>query len=346
MSVVEEDPFFRSLSALKELLFSGHGEPSPNPTAAAASPLAVAPPDAVEPAHSLQERVLQLERQLKEAMEAVEKEKSLRMSLNQAFLQLTEHNRQVTEELASVEASKVSLQDKIRQLNADVEKEQAEHMSIQKAWETEKHQLVENREQALKDRDSWEARFASKERHVQELQEKCDILKREFESSLNAERDSHAHSKSELNELKQSLNVALEECGKLRNELLASQKTADLRQMGLEALKQSLPMVSMPSTAGDGGNPSLDQSDDIDTEVNRLKEIGNFVEKLLDGESVTKALIEEFLAWANAEGEERQKRKEITEQNEKKRHLPEDTAKDSDSKRLALEADVVLEADV
>ncbi|GKY95227.1 hypothetical protein MPSEU_000485700 [Mayamaea pseudoterrestris] len=247
MNVNDEDPFFRSLTALKDMLFRSTADDKEDSTTITDAPDQQQFNDGAKEA--LLARIEQLETQLRDATQANENEKKLRHSLNQAFVQLTEHNTQVAEQLATSEASKDPLQLEIQQLKETIRKQQEEQQAKQQEWDAERKSLVDARETALKECDSWQARVISKERHAQELQDLCKMLKQEQAVSTQLAQEASLTHKQTMKEMEQVLASCRADRDGLEKELSSLKHKTGLKQSGLENLKQMLSGIPSPGNA-------------------------------------------------------------------------------------------------
>jgi hypothetical protein len=246
-TTTEEDPFFKSLSTLKDLLFSD--DTSVTTLFGASSTTAAAPAGtATVDVAAMQEqptiRIAQLEKLLVDSTQAVENEKKLRSSLNLAFVQLTDHNKQVTEQLEAAEAAKVPLQAEIESLKKALQGKDELLQAKQQEWDAEKQTLIDAKEAALKEGDAWQARLASEQRHVLEYKEKCAAIEQQ--------------AKSDRQEQQNQLTKLQEDVTRLREETAGAKQASSQMLALLNELNQLL-VIDRIQQLGDGQGNS-DQS--------------------------------------------------------------------------------------
>jgi len=215
-----EDPFLRSLRNLRELL-----KPDANARAKSVRPSQVRAAqqqqlnDSRSQQHEMadvstqeyhqQEEELRLEElqtKLREVDTAFRKERALRRSMERAFEDLTAHRKILTEELEKSTSLNTSLQDGIALLRKEKVEERKSFEEKMKTHLEEMDNLHQQKQSALSQRDSMEARMLGSEKLAKELQEELDNVKKR----LKEQEGHHSEASLSLKKSNEKLRIALE----------------------------------------------------------------------------------------------------------------------------------------
>jgi chromosome segregation ATPase len=233
MSEKLEDPFFRSLRVLRQLLkqddaadttggvesesvsLTAQGRAAQHQQQLSDSPsnrheVAEASTQTEFPQHeeeeSTNERLAELQTKLREADTAVRKERALRKSMERAFEDLTTHRKILTEELEKTTSLNKPLQDELALLRKEKIDERKSFDEKTKKHLEEMDNLHQQKQSALSQRDSMEARMLGSEKLAKELQVELTNVK----NLLKEEEWRHNEANQSLEKLKESSSVALE----------------------------------------------------------------------------------------------------------------------------------------
>ena len=253
----------------------------------------------------------------------------------------------MTEQLAATEASKEPLRNEIKELQEALCKEQENQQTKQQEWEAEKKTLVDAKEAAMKEADSWQARLASEERHVQELEAKCGSLKQDYEASTKAAHEStQAHQQAAL-ELQAKISALHGERDKLSAEFEALKVEKNAQRGVLSEVKEIL-LASVDQPGQKERRPEADQqlstfdgSDELEARSELIIAVGRLIGLL------TADVAEAGVGDAKVRIKECVERIAAMDANKKKRQLADgDAAGQPSTKRPAVETTSQLEADV
>lgn len=150
-------------------------------------------------------KLVELQRKLRDADTAVRKERALRKSMERAFEDLTAHRKILTEELEKSNAVQKSLQEEISLLRKEKMLEINAFKDERKKHLEEMDNLHQQKQSALSQRDSMEARMLGSEKLAAELKAelvkiKDELLKEQERNHESLTTESSKHLKKELDE--------------------------------------------------------------------------------------------------------------------------------------------------
>ena len=221
-----EEPFFTCLRALKELLQPNAALPEipvhirasqqQTPSRASHQPRAegVAPPETpVLPQHV--EALSALQSKLHDAEATARKERTFRLSVEKEREDLVAATRLLSERLETKSASKVPWRDDINHLRKENERQRTARDEERKKHLEEMDFLHQQRQSAISQRDSMEARLLGNGKLIDELQ--AEVVKARGE--IQAQEQRHTEIMQSLQNRNNSLSISVE---KLNHTIIAT----------------------------------------------------------------------------------------------------------------------------
>jgi len=180
-----KDPFLKSLDALKQVLLID--TPTKRLMDRDVQQRVYEQRETYQKTTSSQRSLIEeLRKDLAEFTAKADKERSLRLSLEKAFEQLSENRKELNGRLDEAELANKPLKDKIEALDAEVEKQKTTIREEKAAADKQLNDLATEKEGVLKKQDEVEARLLGARKSNQELQGKltaCEMAHVEEKAS-------------------------------------------------------------------------------------------------------------------------------------------------------------------
>lgn len=191
----KEDPFLKSLNALKQVLrIDDDATPSTKrPANSDAQQQAYEQREEYKKTDKAQKlQIIQLEKRAAESTGKAEKERALRASLERSFEQLSENRKELNAQLEAAEKANAPLESEIAALKTDMEKQKAAFAQAKAKADQETKGLAAEKEAALKKQDESGARLLGAQKLSADLQAKLSTsLRAQEEAKANHAKFAH-----------------------------------------------------------------------------------------------------------------------------------------------------------